>query len=91
MEGDDDGEAYTAIMWGVGVSHERLNAAGAETVWDVEGNMCGAVKRGSVALPGSRATSRMKGTCRNLGDLVSGRAASAAPVRVGKAMSRSWR
>jgi hypothetical protein len=87
--GDDHGEAYTAIMWGVGVSHDNVKIAGAETLSSVEGNTCGADKRGTVALPGSRATSRMKGTRRNLGDLLSGRVASATPVRVGKARSRS--
>lgn len=89
MGGDDHGEAYTAIMRGVGVSHDSDKIAGAETFSSVEGNTCGADKRGSVALPGSRATSRMKGTRRNLGDLMSGRVASAIPVRVGKAKSRS--
>jgi len=69
-------EAYTAIMWGVGVSHEIDKIAGAETISSVEGNMCGADTRGAVALPRSRATSRMKGTRRNLGGLLSGRAAS---------------
>ena len=90
MEGDDHGEAYTAIMWGVGVSHENDKIAGGEAFSSVEGNMCGAATtRGSVALPGSRATSRMKGTRRNLRDLMSGRMASAMPVRIGKARSRS--
>jgi hypothetical protein len=89
VEGDDHGEAYTAIMWGVGVSHESDKIAGAETFSSVEGNTCGAAKRGDVVLPGSWATSRMKGTRRNLGDLMSGRMASAMPVRIGKARSRS--
>lgn len=89
MGGDDHGEAYTAIMRGVGVSHDSDKIAGAETFSSVEGNMCGADKRGTVALPGSRATSRMKGTRRNLGDLLSGRVAFAMPVRIGKARSRS--
>ena len=35
--------------------------------------MCGTVMRGADALPGSKATSRAKGSHRNLGDLVSGR------------------
>ena len=70
MEGDNHGEAYTAIVWGVGLSHESLEIAGAETVATAEGNMCGAVMRGTVALPGSKATSRMEGSRRNLGDLV---------------------
>src|SRR6202011_4493900 len=33
--------------------------------------MCGTVLRGAVALPGSKATSRAKGSYRNLGDLIS--------------------
>ena len=40
---------------------------------NVEGNMCGTAMRGADALPGSKATSRAKGSHRNLGDLVSGR------------------
>ena len=39
----------------------------------VERNMCNAVMRGIVVTPGSRATSRAKGSRRNLGYLVSGR------------------
>src|SRR5262245_25352609 len=35
--------------------------------------MCGTVMRGAVALPGSKATSRAKGSYRKLGGLVSGR------------------
>lgn len=76
MGGDDHGEAYTAVIRGVGVSHDSVKIAGAETFSSVEGNMCGADKRGAVALPGSRATSRMKGTRRNLGGLLPGRVAS---------------
>ena len=53
-----------------------IKIVGAETFASVEGNMCGADKRGSVALPGSWATSRIKGTRRNLGDLLPGRAVS---------------
>ena len=59
------------IIWGVGLSHEILEVAGAEAVATAEGNMCGAVTRGTVALPGSEATSRMNGSRRNLGDLIS--------------------
>ena len=58
-EGDDHGEAYTVIIWGVGLSHEILEVAGAEAVATAEGNMCGAATQGTVALPGSEATSRM--------------------------------
>ena len=70
MGGDDHGEAYTVIVWGVGLSHEIPEVAGAEAVMTAEGNMCGAVMRGTVALPGSEATSRTNGTRRNLGDLM---------------------
>jgi hypothetical protein len=33
--------AYTAIAWGVGLSHERSDIAGAESFYSLEGNMCG--------------------------------------------------
>jgi hypothetical protein len=51
-----------------------------------EGNMCGTDMRGAVALPGSKATSRTKGTRRNLGDLTSDRVACglAGPHREGE-------
>ena len=71
--GNSGCEAYTAITWGVGLSHERSDIAGAEGFHSLEGNMCGTVMRGADALPGSKATSRVKGSHRNLGDLVSGR------------------
>ncbi len=76
-------------MWGMGVSHVNDQIAGAETFSSFEGNMCGADMRGAVALPGSRAMSRMKGTRRNLGDLQFDRVAAATPVRIGKVRSRS--
>jgi hypothetical protein len=71
--GDSGREAYTAIAWGVGLSHERSDIAGAEGFHSLEGNMCGTAMRGADALPGSKATSRAKGSHRNLGDLGSGR------------------
>ena len=71
--GDSGREAYTAIAWGVGLSHERSDIAGAESFHSLEGNMCGTAMRGADALPGSKATSRAKGSHRKLGDLVSGR------------------
>src|SRR5947208_2664353 len=71
--GDSGDEAYTAIAWGVGLSHVRSDIAGAEGFHSLEGNMCGTAMRGADALPGSKATSRAKGSYRNLGDLVSGR------------------
>jgi hypothetical protein len=89
VEGDDHGEAYTVIVWGVGMSHEIPEVAGAEAVRMAEGNMCGADMQGPVALPGSKATPRTNGTRRNLGDLASDRAAFGCPARVGKARSRS--
>ena len=58
------------------MSHERSEIAGAEGFHSLEGNMCGTVRqgtRGAVALPGSKAISRAKGSYRNLGGLVSGR------------------
>jgi len=59
VEGDDDGEAYTASMWGVEVSHDSDDVAGTETFQSVEGNTCRTAMRGSDALPGSRAKSRI--------------------------------
>ena len=58
------------------MSHERLDIAGAESFYSLEGNMCGTVlqrMRGAVALSGSKTTLRAKGSHRNLGGLVSGR------------------
>jgi len=52
------------------LSHEITEVAEAEPVRCGEGNMNGAVMRGAAALPGSKAISRTKGTCRNLGSPV---------------------
>ena len=52
------------------MSHEIPEDAGAEAVKMAEGNMCGADMRGTVALPGSEATSRTNGARWNLGDLM---------------------
>src|SRR5438876_11609485 len=71
--GDSGDEAYTAIAWGVGLSHVRSDIAGAESLHSLEGNMCGTAMRGADALPGSKATSRAKGSYRKLGDLGSDR------------------
>ena len=54
MEGDDHGEAYTAIEWSGLLSRERYKFAGAETVENVEGNMLRTVMRGATALPWSK-------------------------------------
>ena len=91
--GDGGCEAYTAIAWGVGLSHERSDIAGAEGFHSLEGNMCGTVlqgMRGADALPGSKATSRAKGSYRNLGGLASGRQRRVrGTARIGKVRSRS--
>ena len=87
--GDSGREAYTAIAWGVGLSHERSDIAGAESFYSLEGNMCGTVKRGAVALPGSKATSRAKGSHRKLGGLGSDWSGAPLPARIGKVRSRS--
>src|SRR5262245_16471397 len=77
VTGDRGREAYTAIAWGVGLSHERLDIAGAESLYSLEGNMCGTAMRGAEALPGSKATSRAK---RPIGTWeVSGLAAACSP------------
>ena len=89
MQGNEHGKAYTAIVWGGLLSRESSNPAEAEAVSVVEGNMCGTVKRGAVALPWSETPSRTKGTDRNLGDLASTGRPSGCPARVGKARSRS--
>ena len=89
MEGDDHGEAYTAIVWSGLLSRERYKVAGAETVENVEGNMLRTVMRGATALPWSKTPLRPKGTRRNLGDLMPPAAATAIPGRFGKVRSRS--
>ena len=88
--GDGGCEAYTAIVWGALLSSEIPKLAEAETVSNVEGNMCGTAMRGADALPGSKATSRAKGSHRNLGGLVSGRQRRVrGTVRIGKVRSHS--
>jgi hypothetical protein len=74
--GDGGREAYTTIAWGGLLSCESHKIAGAETVSNVEGNMCGAVMRGADALSQSKTPSRANRRRRNLGGLMSGRAAS---------------
>ena len=87
--GDGGHEAYTTIAWGGIMSCEMQNTAGAETFDDVEGNMCGVATRDAVAPPRSKTPSRANRRRRNLGGLMSGPAAMAARVRIGKARSRS--
>lgn len=90
MEGDDRGEAYTAIVWSGQLSLEKDKLVGAETVISVEGNMLRTDTRGATALPWSKTPLRTKGTRRNLGDLVPPAAVKAAPGLTGKARSCSW-
>ena len=66
------------------MSSEMLEIAAAEAVDNAEGNRCGTVRRGAVALPESQTPSRGKGTRRNLGDLGPPAAAAAVPGRGGK-------
>jgi len=54
---------------GCGIEPRKIDIAGAESLHSLEGNMCGTVMRGADALPGSKATSRAKGSHRKLGDL----------------------
>ena len=85
-------EARTAIAWGVGVKGRKTEQLRARGLHSLEGNMCGTARRGADALPRSKATSRAKGSHRNLGDLVSGRRRRVlvcTAVRIGKAWSRS--
>ena len=87
VAGDGGCEAYTVIVWGVLLSLENQNSAEAETVCNVEGNMCGPVMRGADALPWSKNTSRTKGTRRNLGDLTFDRWHNAPRVRIGRTIA----
>ena len=90
VAGDGGCEAYTVIVWGVLLSLENHNSAEAETVSNVEGNMCGPAMRGADALPWSKTISRTKGTRRNLGDLAFDPMGTLPPkVRIGKVRSRS--
>ena len=90
MGGGDVGcEAYITILWGVLLSRESSKVAEAETVSNVEGNMCSTAMRGADALPWSKTTSRRKRTRRNLGGLATDRQVEILTARIGKAMSRS--
>ncbi len=51
----------------IAVTSYASNIAGAESLYSLEGNMCGTAMRGADALPGSKATSRAKGSYRKLG------------------------
>ena len=76
-------------MWSGILSRERFNVAEAEAVENVEGNTLCTAMQGVTALPWSETPLRMKGRCRNLGDLTSPAPASAVPGHDGKSMRRS--
>ena len=71
------------------MSHEISNVAEAETLGTVEGNMCGIAMREAIAPPGSKATSRPKGTRRNLRGLMSYHRLQSRLARIGKVRNRS--
>jgi hypothetical protein len=73
--GDSGCEAYTAIAWGVGLSHERSYIAGAESFYSLEGNMCGTATRGADALPGSNGPSDDRPICRSAAPAIKRRTA----------------
>ncbi len=82
-------------MWGVGVSHEMGNVAGAETVESVEGNTCvlAMQEASSRRVEGHTRTKRSRW---NLGDLVSPAIAIGGPgprqeARVGEAAAEEAR
>ena len=79
----------TQWLHGVCIEARNVLFAGAETVVGVERNMSSTVMRGIVALPGSKTTSRAKGSRWKLGDPASGRRLYVSAVRIGKARSRS--
>jgi hypothetical protein len=84
VTGDSGCEAYTAIAWGVGLSPERSDIAGAEGFHWLEGNMCGtAMRRG---LRPHHVQKDRIGTWE-----ISGLTGTALPLpaRIGKARSRS--
>jgi hypothetical protein len=54
VAGDGGCEAYTVIVWGVLLSLENHNSVEAETVSNVEGNMCGPAMRGVTLCRGRR-------------------------------------
>ena len=91
--GAGGGRPPPATRWVVSNGHLYRDKdhiiAGAESFYSLEGNMCGTVTRGADALPGSMATSRTKGSRRNLGDPTFDRGGAATSVRIGKARSRS--
>jgi len=77
----------TQRLHGCGIEPRKIRyCGGREFYYSLEGNMCGTAMRGADALPGSKATSRAKGSHRKLGDLGSDRngGAVAGPHREGE-------
>src|SRR5438270_8372131 len=65
--GDGGCEAYTAIAWGVGLSHERSDIAGAESFHSQNGKAHVSTILTVNARLRSKATTQAKGSYRNLG------------------------
>ena len=84
--GDSGCEAYTAIVWGVGLSLERSDIAGAESFYSLEGNICGTAMRGADGQRPHHVQKERIGSWE-----ISGLTGTAMPLpaRVGKARSRS--
>jgi hypothetical protein len=68
--GNAGSEAYTVIAWGVGLSHEMTTLWRPRPSSEPKATCVAPPSRGAIAPPGSEATSRAKGSCRNLGDPV---------------------
>ena len=66
--GNAGSEAYTVIAWGVGLSHEMTTLWRPRPSSEPKATCVAPRSRGAIAPPGSEATSRAKGSCRNLGD-----------------------
>jgi hypothetical protein len=87
--GDSGCEAYTAIAWGVGLSHERSDIAGAESFHSLEGTCAAPLREVLTPCRGPKPHHVQKdriGTWE-----VSGLTGAALPLpaRIGKVRSRS--
>jgi hypothetical protein len=59
---------YTVIAWGMGLSHEMTTLWRPRPSCAPKATCVVPQSRGAIAPPGSKAISRAKGSCRNLGD-----------------------
>ena len=66
--GNAGSEAYTVIAWGMGLSHEMTTLWRPRPSCAPKATCVVPQSRGAIAPPGSKAMSRAKGSCRNLGD-----------------------